>query len=159
MINTDGSGETLLIEGWMDWIFWNHDGSRIYYSQFHGVSNGYTLHYLDLESRQSTQIIAPTSPTASTFAVEAANLSPNDEYLVYFVNSTIEPNSLQVIRTADNRTVAAFPGSYATWTADSRYLVVTNLDGEWFVLDVDTGQSIPLAIDVQAGAQIVGWLR
>jgi Tol biopolymer transport system component len=161
VINSDGSGEQFLEKGAMDWIFWSQDSRLIYYSLFgdretYGNSpsledNGYRLYVLDIESGISTTV---ADPKFNTSAVDSSFLSPSGEYLVYNFGNA----GLQVVRTSDGSAIELLPAGYLAWSPDSRYLVSSSYEGEWNLLDVETGQTIKLDLDLPAGSQVVSWL-
>ena len=160
-INSDGSGERFLEKGAMDWIFWSKDGRLIYYSLFgdretYGNSpsseeSGYRLYSLDLESGTSQTV---DDPRFNTSATDSSFLSPNGEFLLYAFGNA----GLQMLRTSDGSATTLLPPSTPAWSPDSRYIVANTWEGDWYLYDAQTGQSITIEPDFQPGTQVVGWL-
>lgn len=161
MINADGSGEQYLDQGYISWIFWSRDGNRIYYSLFgdretYGNSgdpanSGYRLHYFDLQARLSTSI---EDWKFNSSATDSSFLSPNGEYLVYVFGNA----GMKLITTTDYSMIDFLPGGYVAWSPDSRYLVTSSYEGEWNLLDIETGETTKLEVNLPVGSQVVGWL-
>jgi Tol biopolymer transport system component len=158
VVNTDGSGEQLLEKGDTDWIFWSQDSRLIYYNLFGdrdygqtGELSGYRLYSFDLESGQSSAV---ADPQFNTSATDSSFLSPSGEYLVYNFGDA----GLQVVRTSDGSAIELLPAGYLAWSPDSRYVLSSSYEGEWNLLDVETGRTIKLELDIPVGSQVVGWL-
>ena len=160
-VNTDGTNETFLEQGAMDWIFWSADGRLIYYSLFGDretcgysqdpADSGYRLYSLDLATGQSSTI---EDPGSNTQAWGSSFLSPDGEFLTYEFGG-----SLKVIRTSDNSAIDFISWGHPAWTPDSRYVASIPDSGDWLLYDVMTGESTIITPDFPFSLPTpVGWL-
>jgi WD40-like Beta Propeller Repeat len=160
MVNSDGTGEQLLEQGAMDWIFWSADGRLIYYSLFgdretygqsgHLADSGYRLYSLEPETGLSSTV---DDPLFNAEAHSSAFQSPDGLFLAYAFGNV----GLKVVRTTDHTLVDLLQPGDPAWSPDSRYIAVSSWSGEWYLFDLHRAQSVPLEVNLEYST-IVGWL-
>lgn len=144
IINTDGSGEQKLEDAMIQSIVWHPNGAQLYIVV---RQPGHNLYLYDIDSGALTLI-----EEAIAYAGQAG-LSPGGEFFAYAHSN----DELRILKTEENSPLPyEVTGSIPVWSPDGRFMAYDDGAGGWYILDLQTGETI--TVEPPAGASLIAWL-